>query len=236
MTERNPILEVRGLTKRFVLHHQQGAQIVALADIDLTVGSGECVVLSGPSGAGKSSLLRCVYGNYHASEGEILLCEGSHSIDLAAASDRTLIALRRRAVGYVSQFLRVVPRIPTLDIVAAPAVEAGLPIDAARQRAAEMLERLALPERLWNLPPLTFSGGEQQRVNIARGFVVDYPLLLLDEPTASLDSDNRRRVAGLVGDALGRGAALLGVFHDQDFAREFATRFFPMTAPRRHAA
>ena len=232
----NPILQIRGLAKRFVLHHQQGTEITALADIDLDVGGGECVVLSGPSGAGKSSLLRCVYGNYHASAGEILLRAGPAMVDIAAASDRAILALRRRSLGYVSQFLRVVPRIATLDIVAAPAIAAGLPRAEAMARASHMLDRLAVPERMWSLPPLTFSGGEQQRVNLARGFVLDYPLLLLDEPTASLDAENRRRVAGLVADALGRGAALLGVFHDQDFAREFATRFFPMTAPRRHAA
>jgi alpha-D-ribose 1-methylphosphonate 5-triphosphate synthase subunit PhnL len=236
MSKMNPILQIRNLTKHFVLHHQQGAEITALADIDLEICGGECVVLSGPSGAGKSSLLRCIYGNYHASHGEILLRDGPILIDIAAASDRAIIALRRRKLGYVSQFLRVVPRIATIDIVAAPAIAAGLPADQAKLRAAQMLDRLALPERMWGLPPLTFSGGEQQRVNLARGFVVDYPLLLLDEPTASLDADNRRRVAGLVSDALARGAALLGVFHDQEFAREFATRFFPMTAPRRHAA
>jgi alpha-D-ribose 1-methylphosphonate 5-triphosphate synthase subunit PhnL len=231
-----PLLQIRGLAKRFTLHEQEGAEITALSDIDLDLGSGECVVLAGPSGAGKSSLLRCVYGNYRVEEGEILLRENGQAIDIATAPDRALIALRRTSIGYVSQFLRVVPRISTLDIVAEPAIAAGLTQEEARQRAGTLLDRLALPERLWRLPPMTFSGGEQQRVNLARGLVVDYPLLLLDEPTASLDPENRGRVAALLESALARGAALLGIFHDQDFARAFATRFFPMTAPRRRAA
>ena len=231
-----PVLEIRGLAKRFVLHHQDGVAITALADIDLDVAAGECVVLAGPSGAGKSTLLRCIYGNYRADEGEIRLRDATTSIDIAQAADRALLALRRTSIGYVSQFLRVVPRIPTIDIVAEPALASGMAPDKAHRRAAELLDRLALPERLWRLPPMSFSGGEQQRVNLARGLVVDYPLLLLDEPTASLDPENRGRVASLLESALARGAALLGVFHDQDFARAFATRFFPMTAPRRQAA
>src|SRR5262249_40018095 len=144
-----PVLEIRGLAKRFVLHHQDGVEITALADIDLAVTEGECVVLSGPSGAGKSSLLRCIYGNYRASQGEILLRDGATVIDLTPADARTIIALRRRALGYVSQFLRVVPRVATLAIVAAPAIAAGLSPEAARARAAQMLERVALPERMW---------------------------------------------------------------------------------------
>jgi alpha-D-ribose 1-methylphosphonate 5-triphosphate synthase subunit PhnL len=231
-----PLLQIRGLSKRFTLHQQDGAEITALSDIDLDLGSGECVVLAGPSGAGKSSLLRCIYGNYRADEGHILLRDGAGAIDIAAAPDRALIQLRRTSIGYVSQFLRVVPRVSTLDIVAEPAIAAGLAPEDARKRAAALFDRLGLPERLWRLPPMTFSGGEQQRVNLARGLVVDYPLLLLDEPTASLDPENRGRVASLLEAALARGAALLGIFHDQDFARAFATRFFPMTAPRRYAA
>lgn len=223
-----PVLEIRGLGKRFVLHHLDGAEIVALADVNLAVIPGECVVLTGPSGAGKSSLLRCVYGSYHADSGEILLHHDSVTTDIARANERTIIRLRRRTIGYVSQFLRVVPRIPTLDVVASPAIAAGMPPDAASDRAATLLDRLGLPKRLWSLPPLTFSGGEQQRVNLARGFAVDYPLLLLDEPTAALDADNRRRIDGLIRDALDRGTAILGVFHDDPAQRDFSARPLPM--------
>lgn len=231
-----PVLEIRGLTKRFVLHHLHGAEIVALAGMDLAVSAGECVVLAGPSGAGKSSLLRCVYGSYHADSGEILLHHGGVTTDIARASERTIIRLRRRTVGYVSQFLRVVPRIPALDVVAAPAIAAGLPRDAARERAASLLDRLGLSKRLWSLPPLTFSGGEQQRVNLARGFAIDYPLLLLDEPTAALDAENRRRVDRLIGEVLDRGTAILGVYHDDLSQCAFSARVLPMSGSRRDDA
>ena len=102
--------------------------------------------------------------------------------------------VRRDTIGYVSQFLRTVPRVSALDVVAEPLVARGVDRDAARDRARELLARLNLPERLWALPPATFSGGEQQRVNIARGFITDHPILLLDEPTASLDANNREVV------------------------------------------
>jgi alpha-D-ribose 1-methylphosphonate 5-triphosphate synthase subunit PhnL len=231
-----PILDVKGLAKHFTLHNQGGVQLTALEGIDLTLRSGECVVLAGPSGAGKSTLLRCVYGNYRASAGTILIRHEGREIEVTRAADRHILALRRKIVGHVSQFLRVLPRVAALDLVAEPAIAAGLAPERARERAAALLDRLAVPQRLWALSPLTFSGGEQQRVNIARGFAHDYALLLLDEPTASLDAENRRRVMDLLKEARDRGAAILGIFHDQDFAREAATRFFPMTAPERKAA
>jgi alpha-D-ribose 1-methylphosphonate 5-triphosphate synthase subunit PhnL len=230
------VLQIRGLSKEFWLHNQGGARIAALSNIDLEVRRGECVALVGPSGAGKSTLLRCVYGNYAASAGSIVIDDGKRRLDVVAAHPREILALRRSTIGWVSQFLRVVPRVSALDIVAEPALAAGMPAEAARRRAAELLDRLAVPERLWRLAPQTFSGGEQQRVNIARGFVLDRKLLLLDEPTASLDAENRRRVAGLVAEAKDRGSALLGIFHDLDFAREIATRHFPLPLPLRQAA
>jgi alpha-D-ribose 1-methylphosphonate 5-triphosphate synthase subunit PhnL len=230
------MLEVQGLTKRFRLHNQGGVVIEALADLDLSVAPGECVVLSGPSGSGKSTLLRCVYGNYSVETGRVLVRDGDERVDLAAAHPRRILALRRRTMGWVSQFLRVVPRVSALDIVAEPMLAAGILPEAARSRAAALLDRLAVPERLWNLAPQTFSGGEQQRVNLARGFALDYPLLLLDEPTAALDDDNRARVAGLIEDARVRGAALLGIVHDAAFARTIATRVVPLSPTRRRAA
>ena len=203
-----PLLTVTGLTKRFTLHHQDSVEIVALTGIDLVLRSGECLVLTGPSGAGKSTLLRCIYGNYRADQGEILLREGGQAIDLATASDRAILALRRSSIGYVSQFLRVVPRISTLDIVAEPAIAAGMAPEEAKERAGMLLDRLALPERLWQLSPLTFSGGEQQRVNLARGLVLDYPLLLLDEPTASLDPATAQEIRRMIRDVASRAAVL----------------------------
>src|SRR5690606_24975238 len=138
-----------------------------------------------------SSILKMLYGNYAANAGEILVRHRGGIVDLAAAAPRTVLEIRRETIGYVSQFLRVVPRIGALDIVAEPLVERGVDRGQAVRRAADLLHRLNLPERLWSLPPATFSGGEQQRVNIARGLIVDHPILLLDEPTASLDAANR---------------------------------------------
>lgn len=222
-------LQIDGLRKRFNLHNQGGTELRVLDGVDLRVAPGECVVLAGPSGAGKSTLLRCAYGNYLADGGAILVRSQDRVVDVVGAHHRTIQELRRRTIGYVSQFLRVVPRVPTIDVVAEPLLRLGTDADLARARAAQLLEQLAVPQRLWTLAPQTFSGGEQQRVNIARGFAVDYPVLLLDEPTAALDEDNRRRVAGLIDRAKARGAAILGVFHDLDLAEIVGTRIFRMS-------
>ena len=223
-----PVVELRGLGKSFELHHQHGARLDVLDNVELTLHAGECVVLSGPSGAGKSSLLRVIYGNYRTSRGTVRVRHDGDWLDLAEATPHQVLEVRRRTLGYVSQFLRVIPRVPALDIVAEPLIEAGLSMPEARQRAGALLHRLNVPERLWRLPPGTFSGGEQQRVNIARGTIVPRPLLLLDEPTASLDADNRRVVAELLKEARVAGSAVLGIFHDEDMRDRVATRLFAM--------
>ena len=123
--------------------------------------------------------------------------------------------MRREALGYVSQFLRVVPRVPTLEVVAEPLRAVGVSANIAEMRAKALLSQLNIPERLWSLSPTTFSGGEQQRVNIARGFTHKYPAMLLDEPTASLDAANREVVLSLIEEAKLRGAAIVGIFHDE---------------------
>jgi alpha-D-ribose 1-methylphosphonate 5-triphosphate synthase subunit PhnL len=205
------MIEVSGLCKNFVLHHQGGAVIPVMRDAALRVAPGECVALVGASGAGKSTLMRMVYGNYLADAGVIRVGD----LDVARAQPREVLALRRETLGYVSQFLRVVPRVPTLDVVAEPLLALGVARGDALDRARDLLGRLNIPERLWALSPTTFSGGEQQRVNIARGFAHAYPALLLDEPTASLDATNREVVLALIAEAKARGAAILGIFHDE---------------------
>jgi alpha-D-ribose 1-methylphosphonate 5-triphosphate synthase subunit PhnL len=180
---------------------------------------------------GKSSLLRVIYANYRPSRGVVRVRHDGDWLDLAEATPHQVLDVRRRTLGYVSQFLRVIPRVPALDIVAEPLIEAGLSAQEARQRAGTLLHRLNVPERLWRLPPGTFSGGEQQRVNIARGLIVSRPLLLLDEPTASLDADNRIVVAELLEEARAAGSAVLGIFHDEDMRDRVATRLFPMRPP-----
>jgi len=205
------MIAISNLSKSFTLHNQGSAVIPVMAGAALTVAPGECVGLIGNSGAGKSTLMRMVWGNYLAASGSIRV----GALDVASAAPRQIIQLRRETLGYVSQFLRVVPRVPTLDVVAEPLRNLGVPTDQARDRAASLLARLNIPERLWPLSPTTFSGGEQQRVNIARGFAHAYPALLLDEPTASLDAVNREVVLALIEEAKARGAAILGIFHDE---------------------
>ena len=223
-------IEISGLRKQFTLHVQGGVTLPVLAGVDLTVAPGECVALHGPSGVGKSSLLRLVYGNYKTIEGSIRVRHGAAATDVARASPQEILALRRTTIGYVSQFLRVIPRVPAVEVVSEPARAAGIGRIDATHRAERLLTRLRIPERLWALPPATFSGGEQQRINLARGFVVDYPVLLLDEPTAALDADNRRTVIDLIGEAKARGAAILGIFHDAEVRAAVADRLYPMRA------
>lgn len=213
MTER---LRIENVGKRFTLHNQGGVSIPVLRGVSLAVAGGECVALTGPSGAGKSTLMRMIHANYRTDEGSIRLRADGEApwIELAGADPRDVLAVRRGTLGYVSQFLRVVPRVSAREVVAEPLVALGWPVETARAAAEAMLARLNLPEALWRLPPATFSGGEQQRVNIARGFIHPYPVLLLDEPTASLDGANRAVVLDLIGEAKARGAAIVGIFHD----------------------
>ncbi|MBD8882136.1 phosphonate C-P lyase system protein PhnL [Rhodanobacter sp. 7MK24] len=224
------MLELRDVGKSFELHHQHGARLDVLRGLDLRLHAGECVVLSGPSGAGKSTLLRVIYANYRASFGAVHVRHAGRWLDLARAMPHEVLDVRRHTLGYVSQFLRVIPRVPALDIVAEPLLQAGMDEREARQRAGNLLHRLNVPERLWLLPPGTFSGGEQQRVNIARGLIVRRPILLLDEPTASLDAANRDVVAQLLAEARADGSAVLGIFHDEDMRDRVATRLFLMQA------
>jgi alpha-D-ribose 1-methylphosphonate 5-triphosphate synthase subunit PhnL len=226
------LLIVKDLHKTFTLHNQGGAVLPVLDGVNLTVNAGECVVLHGPSGAGKSSLLRSLYANYLPQKGSINLRHNGAWLDLAAAEPHQILEARRQSLGYVSQFLRVIPRVCTLDIVSEPLRNLGTSPDKAEAKARRLLSRLRIPEAMWSLAPATFSGGEQQRVNIAHGFSVDYPVLLLDEPTASLDAENRQTVVELILEAKSRGAAIVGIFHDADVRELVADRLFDMHAYR----
>jgi alpha-D-ribose 1-methylphosphonate 5-triphosphate synthase subunit PhnL len=223
-------LVVSDVAKSFTMHLRDGIKLPVVAGVSFSIRAGECAVLGGPSGAGKSSILKMLYGNYAVDEGQIIVQHEDGLIDLATASPRTVLAVRRLTIGYVSQFLRTVPRVSALDVVAEPLIERGEDREVARNQARVLLAQLNLPEKLWMLPPATFSGGEQQRVNIARGFITEHPILLLDEPTASLDARNRDVVIALIAAKKAAGVALLGIFHDHDVREAVADRVIDVTA------
>ena len=229
---------VSEVSKSFTMHLRDGIRLPVVEGVSFAIKSGECAVLGGPSGAGKSSILKMLYGNYAVDAGQIIVEHRGQLVDLATASPRMVLQVRRDTIGYVSQFLRTVPRVSALDVVAEPLVSLGHEREAARERARGLLALLNLPERLWSLPPATFSGGEQQRVNIARGFITPHPVLLLDEPTASLDARNREVVVEMIADKKREGVALLGIFHDADVREAVADKVIDVTgfAPERIAA
>ncbi|MBW8299500.1 phosphonate C-P lyase system protein PhnL [Ciceribacter selenitireducens] len=231
-------LVVSEVSKSFTMHLRDGLRLPVVANVSFSVASGECVVLGGPSGIGKSSILKMLYGNYAVDAGQILIEHKDRIIDIASADPRSVLEVRRATLGYVSQFLRTVPRVATIDVVAEPLVARGIAAEQARERAAELLEKLNLPRDLWQLPPATFSGGEQQRVNIARGFITDHRILLLDEPTASLDAANRAVVVEMIRAKKAAGVALLGIFHDEEVREAVADRVLDVSqfSPRKVAA
>ena len=234
-----PLLRIKDVNKTFVLHHQGSTELRVLTAVNLEVQRGECVILSGASGAGKSTLLKLIYANYRSTSGSILLNTGAtEPIDMAKADPRALIEARRHHIGYVSQFLRVIPRVSALNVVAEPLIaeshQQPEAIQRALARAKDLLQRLQIPERLWHLPPATFSGGEQQRINIARSLIKPRKLLLLDEPTASLDTINAQTVVALIQEALANGTAAIGIFHDAAVGSQLATRYIDINSFRKH--
>lgn len=230
------MIQVTDLNKRFTLHNQSGVSYPVLTDVSFNVNAGECVVLDGRSGSGKSTLLRSLYANYKPQSGQLHVRHQGELTDLVTATPRQILTIRRQTLGYVSQFLRVIPRVSTLDVVMEPLRALGVDRETCREKASGLLRQLNIPKTLWHLAPSTFSGGEQQRVNIARGFVVDYPILLLDEPTASLDADNCAVVVSLIQQARERGAAIVGIFHDAGLRDQLADRRIPLTSPAKEEA
>jgi alpha-D-ribose 1-methylphosphonate 5-triphosphate synthase subunit PhnL len=232
MEDQAAAIRIEAIAKTFTLHNQGSTLVPVFANVSLEVAAGECVVLSGVSGVGKSTMLRAIYGNYVPSDGSVKLFHDGEYVDITNAPPHVVLDIRRRTMGYVSQFLRVIPRIQTLQLVMEPLLENSVDAGEAKDRAEAILAMLNLPKALWGLPPATFSGGEQQRVNIARVMVREYPVLLLDEPTASLDAANRQTVIKLMNAARDRGTAMVGIFHDEAVRDAVATRFFDVTEYR----
>lgn len=223
------MLSLENVSKTFTMHLRGGVELPVFKDVAFDIAGGECAVLSGPSGIGKSSILKMIYGNYRVETGRIDIRNGKAWTDLATADPRTIIALRQKTLGYISQFLRVIPRVGARSVVAEAAIAQGRDHDEAIVDAEALLDRLNLPRKLWDLPPATFSGGEQQRVNIARGFIAHYPVLLLDEPTASLDAANAKIVGDLVEEKKAAGVAMLGIFHDPDMRARVGDRMIDVS-------
>jgi alpha-D-ribose 1-methylphosphonate 5-triphosphate synthase subunit PhnL len=224
------MIDISNAEKTFTMHLQGGVELPVVRGVSFHVQPGECVVLSGPSGAGKSSILKMIFGNYRCDGGQIGIRHLGSVIDLATAEPRQVLSVRRSTIGYVSQFLRAVPRVATQDVVAEPLIANGMARSEAREKAGALLRCLNIPERLWALPPSTFSGGEQQRVNIARGFISDLPILLLDEPTASLDAANRAVVVELIDQKKRQGVAMVAIVHDDEIRHLIADRIVDVTS------
>ncbi|MFO1033349.1 MAG: phosphonate C-P lyase system protein PhnL [Hyphomicrobiales bacterium] len=223
------ILEFSGIHKDFTLHQQGGVRIPVFNGLDARLKKGEAVAITGLSGRGKSSLLKLIYGTYRATSGSVRVRHSGAWHDIAHAQPHEILEIRRTTIGFVTQFLRVIPRVPAERIVAEPLLDRGATESEALERARDLLETLNIPERLWHLSPMTFSGGEQQRVNIARGFAAHFPVLLLDEPTASLDIENRKRVLALIAAACNMGSAVLAVFHDETERHKVCSRDIALT-------
>ena len=232
---KDDMLRIDNLAKTFLLHNQGAKKLPVFQNISFQVKAGECLVLTGASGTGKSTLLRAIYANYLVQSGTINIRHENNWVDLASASPHEVLNIRKKTLGYVSQFLRVIPRISTIELVCEPLIVQGKLIKPAKTRAKKLLNKLSIPESLWDLPPATFSGGEQQRVNIARTLIQDYPILLLDEPTASLDEKNRDAVIELINDARNQGTAVVGIFHDKYVRESVGTKMFNVELAKKAA-
>ena len=216
-----PILSVRNLSKSFYLH-DRAKHVPAAEAVSFDLAPGQLAALVGPSGAGKSALLKAIYRTYLPSSGAVLYrTAAGEEVDLATAPETRITDLRRAEIGFVTQFLHCLPRLSTLDVVARPLIQQGVAREAAQGRAAQMLAALGIPEPLWDATPATFSGGEQQRVNIARSFAQG-GRLLLDEPTASLDPAARDRVCAMIEQAKAKGVAMVAIFHDMNLVERLA--------------
>jgi len=226
-----PILRVEAYSKQFELH-EQGKVIPSSCNVNLSVYSGRLTALIGPTGAGKSTVLKGIYRTYLPSSGRLIYQTASgHEIDLAQADEHQILELRRTEIAYVTQFLHALPRQATEDVVAQPLLLKGMDKTQARNLARNMLAAMNLPERLWNISPATFSGGEKQRVNLARGLVSRPRLLLLDEPTASLDPKTTDKVVRLIENLKDEGVAMLAIFHHPELVKRMADDIVELEPP-----
>lgn len=211
------ILEIQGLSKNFYLH-EQNREIKSLKEITFSLVKGDFIGIVGTSGAGKSTVLRCIYRTYLASAGSVVYDSLSYGkLNLANATERQIIHLRKAEMGYVSQFLTILPRTTARQHVINGALDAGFSTEESTQKAEEMLRYFKLNDNLWDIYPNTFSGGEKLRLNLAHAMVKAPRLLLLDEPTASLDNNTKVLVKELLVKLKSQGTSMIGIFHDLEF-------------------
>ncbi|HEY9594531.1 MAG TPA: ATP-binding cassette domain-containing protein [Spirochaetia bacterium] len=223
------LVRCEGLAKTFRMHVRGGATLGAFRDVSFTLDRGEFLGVAGPSGAGKSTLLRCVYRTCIPTAGRIWYTDAGRRVhDLATADEHDVLGLRRGEIGYVSQFFSVIPRVSALDTVVDDMVARGAARAEGEQRARELLERLRIPRHLWDMYPSTFSGGEKQRINIIRAISMKPRLLLLDEPTASLDAATALEAVALFREMKTQGTAMIGVFHDRALLKSLSDGILEM--------
>lgn len=223
------MLRVENLEKRFTSHILGGKQIVGFNAVSFQVSAGKALGLAGGSGYGKSSVLKCIYRTYRSSAGKIFYDSRTMgTVDLGGLPENDVLALRRREIGHVTQFLSVLPRVPAVDVVAEPLIEAGVSLQEAREAARSLLRRLHIDSRLHDAYPCTFSGGEKQRVNLARAVIRPARLMLLDEPTASLDPESISVVLDILSEMKANGTTMIAVFHDRAVMRSITDDVFDM--------
>ncbi len=222
-------IEIKNISKMFTVHTRGGLQVHGYEDISFDVNQGEFVSLYGPSGMGKSSVLKAIYRTYTTTSGDILFYKNENeSLNIATANESDILELRKNHLGYVSQFLQVLPRISAVDIVAQPLIEKGESQEVSKEKAKHMLDYFNIKEELFDISPLTFSGGEQQRVNIAKGIIAPKSVLLLDEPTASLDKINTQKVIDKLIDIKKEGISMIGIFHDLECMKKISDKIYDM--------
>lgn len=216
----NIILKVSGLCKTFTLH-QFKKKITGCMDVSLSVNKGQFVGITGKSGAGKSTVLKCIYRSYFPTSGEVLFNSRLlGEVNLARSVEREIIFVRRQEIGYISQFLKILPQVTALDMVAETLISIGCDKEQASAQARYMLSYFQIPENLWDTYPNTFSGGEKLRLNLAQAMIKGPRLLLLDEPTASLDEQSKVLAKEMIIKLKDSGTAMIGIFHDLAFMKD----------------
>ena len=227
----SPILHVENYGKYFQLH-EQNKIIPSSHDVNLKVYPGQLTALTGPTGAGKSTVLKGIYRTYLPTRGRLLFrTRDNIEIDLAQVDEHRILELRRTDISFVTQFLHALPRQSTEDIVAQPLIRRGMNYSQALEAVHETLAAMNLPEALWSISPATFSGGEKQRVNLARGLVCRPRLLLLDEPTASLDPGTTEKIIELIENLKNEDVAMLAIFHQPELVERLADSVVNLKPP-----